>query len=320
MIGRTRPLRCSFCGKTQQQVFKLVAGPKVHICDGCIETCVEAIRPAHPVPAPLEAAELARRLGEATVAGAATLALLAAVLAHHLAAPPPGGRAPRVLLVGPPGSGKSHLARALGDVSDLPAMAIDLNRVTATGYIGEDVENVIADLVQAAGDDVALAQRGLLVFDGLHHLAAAPRDGQITRDVGARDVQRHLLRVLEGATCRVGPGARHPQAPGTLFEPAGTLCVLVATTDAPLDDPRGLRDALRAAGVMEELLARIDVIVPVPAVAGPALARAAGLVAARRGCPLAAEAQAELAAAAAGHPDGLWALERAVLARRLGLA
>jgi ATP-dependent Clp protease ATP-binding subunit ClpX len=259
-----QPEHCSFCGKPRAEVELLIAGPDCAICDACVALSADLIadqRQPEPAAEPPAFETVLDRLHAASVVASGALTMLARALSWRTSEDTP---APRVLLVGPTGSGKTTLAKALGPAADRPLACIDLNRVTATGYIGEDVENVIHDLVLAADQQIPAAERGVLVFDGLHHAIVGPRDGRLTRDVSARDVQRHLLRVLNGEVTRHQHGPLHPQAPVERVRTAGMCVVLTAQLDDPGTDAKAIRDRLRSAGVLGELLARIDLIVPLP--------------------------------------------------------
>ncbi|MFH1469756.1 MAG: ClpX C4-type zinc finger protein [Pseudomonadota bacterium] len=272
-------LHCSFCGASQRQVAKLIAGPEVWICDRCIRLCVDILEehtekpvPKYALPSPPPSlAELRAVLGRRCVGQERAKRLLVAALAQHLARLQPEAvplRPPVVLLVGPHGCGKTTLAQALLEATTLPGYLADVNRLSATGYVGLDVENVLYELVRRAENDRPLAEAGVLVLDGLHRIRVqAPPIGS-PRDITGESVQRDLLRVLDGLSTEVaGAGQRHPQMSSEPFSCARVLPVLTATfEDLPADEP-AVREELAARGMLRELLARIDVVLPLTALA-----------------------------------------------------
>lgn len=311
-------LSCSFCKKHRVDVAKLIAAPEAWICDECIRLCVDLLHTEDeaeaPEPPPTEAA-VASGLQARCVASPNILKLLARALTWTA---PAGGRAPRVLIVGPRGVGKTTLAQALGEASGRAAYCVDLNRITATGYVGEDVENAAHGLLLAAGEALPRAEAGVLVFDGLEHVRDLGGE-PATRDVGTRAVQPHLLRVLGGEALEVMGGPRHPQRTGVLLQTQAVCVVLTMTLDAPGDDPGEVRDRLRQMGVLGEVLARVDLIVQLPRLdaqqMGVVIDRMAPLRA--PGLPLTAAERAAWAEDAAGHPDGGWRIAQRLMQRAL---
>ncbi|MCH8949036.1 MAG: ATP-dependent Clp protease ATP-binding subunit ClpX [Chloroflexi bacterium] len=219
---------CSFCGKTQDQVKRLIAGPgAVYICDECVDLCREiideevsgAIRPktsSQRLPPPKE---ILAQLGEYVIGQEQAKKVLSVAVYNHykrIGSTPVQDEVEleksNILLLGPTGCGKTHLARTLARILDVPFTIADATALTEAGYVGEDVENILLHLIQAADFDIQRAERGIVYIDEIDKIARKGDNPSITRDVSGEGVQQALLKIIEGTIANVPPqgGRKHP--------------------------------------------------------------------------------------------------------------
>ena len=262
-------LKCSFCGKSQKQVRKLIGGSGVYICNECVDLCNEIIAEdseptSQPSSLPLPKPREIFNFLDSWVIGQdrAKRALSVAVYNHYkrVRSREAGneedmyGTKSNILLLGPTGTGKTHLARCLARLLDVPFAIVDATALTEAGYVGEDVENILLRLIQEAGGDIKKAERGIIYVDEIDKIGRKGENASITRDVSGEGVQRALLKIIEGTVASVPPqgGRKHPHQQFLEIDTSGILFI-AAGAFAGIEEIVKARLGQRSTGFGSEL-------------------------------------------------------------------
>ena len=268
-------LLCSFCGKSQRQVKKLIAGPGVYICDECIDLCNEIIDEELTTPSSLDLDNLPRPtdiysvLNDYVVSQEEAKRTLAVAVYNHYKRVQMGAeenevelQKSNILLLGPTGCGKTLLAQTLARILNVPFAIADATALTEAGYVGEDVENILLKLIQAADFDIKKAETGIIYIDEVDKIARKADNPSITRDVSGEGVQQALLKILEGTVASVPPqgGRKHPHQEFLSIDTTNVLFICGGAF-AGLEKIIGRRIGKNAVGFGADIRSRHDVVV-----------------------------------------------------------